>query len=86
MNDARFSMRLPQPTLDFVQGYAAQCQTSVTELVLQYFERLQSAATARTAKKRRFRDLSKYRGIVRPAMDDREVDDLLSRNVLEKYA
>ena len=48
MNDARFCMRLPQAALDFAQGYASQCQMSVTDLFLGYLNRLQEAVAAKS--------------------------------------
>ena len=88
MNDARFCMRLPQSKLDFAQGYAAQCQMTVTELFLRYLDRLQNAVSAEPAKRRRVRNISKYRGIIKCAktMADEELDAERFKYLSEKYA
>ena len=88
MNDARFCMRLPQTALDFAQGYASQCQMSVTDLFLGYLNRLQEAVAAKAPQSRGIRDIRKYRGILKrdhsPA--DGERDEMRFKYLSEKYA
>ena len=88
MNDARFSMRLPQATLDFAQGYASQCQMSVTDLFLGYLNRLQEAVAAKSPKRHGIRDIRKYRGILKRghALADEERDEMRFKYLSEKYA
>ena len=87
-NDARFSMRLPQTALDFAQGYASQCQMSVTDLFLGYLNRLQEAVAAKAPKSRGIRDIRKYRGILKRghSLADGERDEMRFKYLSEKYA
>ena len=88
MNDARFCMRLPQTALDFAQGYASQCQMSVTDLFLGYLNRLQEAVAAKPPKRHANRDIRKYRGILKrgdhPTYEQR--DEMRFKYLTEKYA
>ena len=88
MNDARFCMRLPQAALDFAQGYAAQCQMSVTDLFLGYLNRLQDAVAAKSPKRHGIRDIRKYRGILKRghSLSDEERDVMRFKYLSEKYA
>lgn len=91
MNDARFSMRLPRETLAFAQGYAAQCNMTLTDLLLRYLDRLRSGASrtaAARAAKRPVRNLDKYIGIARGMehVTDEELDEMRFRHLSEKYA
>ena len=88
MNDARFCMRLPQAALDFAQGYAAQCQMSVTELFLGYLNRLQEAVAAKSPKRHGIRDIRKYRGILKRgnSLSDEQRDEMRFKYLSEKYA
>ena len=88
MNDARFCMRLPQAALDFAQGYASQCQMSVTDLFLGYLNRLQEAVAAKAPKSRGIRDIRKYRGILKRghSMANEDRDAMRFKYLSEKYA
>ena len=88
MNDARFCMRLPQTALDFAQGYASQCQMSVTDLFLGYLNRLQEAVAAKSPKRHGIRDIRKYRGILKRGhfMSDEQRDEMRFNYLSEKYA
>lgn len=91
MNDARFSMRLPQATLDFGHTYAAQCQMTLTELLLRYLNRLKDGVAAQEpyiGKRRPVRNLDKYIGIVKGAenVTDEELDADRFKYLSEKYA
>ena len=88
MNDARFCMRLPQTALDFAQGYASQCQMSVTDLFLGYLNRLQEAVAAKSPKRHGIRDIRKYRGILKcnRSTSDKERDEMRFKYLSEKYA
>ena len=88
MNDARFCMRLPQTALDFAQGYASQCQMSVTELFLGYLNRLQEAVAAKSPKRHGIRNIRKYRGILKRnhSMSGNERDEMRFKYLSEKYA
>ena len=88
MNDARFCMRLPQTALDFAQGYASQCQMSVTELFLGYLNRLQEAIAAKSPNRPGIRDIRKYRGILKRdhSLADEERDEMRFKYLSEKYA
>ena len=84
MNDARFSMRLPQGTLDFAQGYAAQCNMTLTDLVLRYFAHLKETATSKAVATSR--GIGKYVGAVPAGLSDKAMDDARFRHLMEKYA
>ena len=88
MNDARFCMRLPKTALDFAQGYASQCQMSVTELFLGYLNRLQEAVAAKSPKRHGNRDIRKYRGILKRgnSLSDEQRDEMRFKHLSEKYA
>ena len=88
MNDARFCMRLPQTALDFAQGYASQCQMSVTDLFLGYLNRLQEAVAAKSSKRHGIRDIRKYRGILKGgrSLTDEERYEMRFKRLSEKYA
>ena len=88
INDARFSMRLPQTVLDFAQGYASQCQMSVTELLLGYLNRLQEAVAAKPPKRHGVRDIRKYRGILKRdhSLTDEDRDKMRFKHLSEKCA
>ena len=88
MNDARFCMRLPKTALDFAQGYASQCQMSVTDLFLGYLNRLQEAVAAKSPKRHGIRDIRKYRGILKcnHSTTDEKRDEMRFRYLSEKYA
>ena len=88
MNDARFCMRLPQAALDFAQGYASQCQMSVTDLFLGYLNRLQEAVAAKSPKRHGIRDIRKYRGILKRgnSLSDEQRDEMRFKHLSEKYA
>ena len=88
MNDARFCMRLPQAALDFAQGYASQCQMSVTDLFLGYLDRLQKAVATKTPKRHGIRDIRKYRGIFKRnhSLADEERDEMRFKYLAGKYA
>ena len=88
MNDARFCMRLPKTALDFAQGYASQCQMSVTELYLGYLNRLQEAGAAKSPKRHGIRDIRKYRGILKRgnSLSDEQRDEMRFKHLSEKYA
>ena len=88
MKDARFCMRLPQAALDFAQGYAAQCQMSVTELFLGYLNRLQEAVATKSPKRHGIRDIRKYRGILKRgnSLSDEQRDEMRFKYLSEKYA
>ncbi len=91
MNDARFSMRLPRETLAFAQGYAAQCNMTLTDLFLRYLDRLRNGASgtdAARAAKRPVRNLDKYIGIAggMEHVTDEELDGMRFRHLSEKYA
>lgn len=88
MNDARFCMRLPQAALDFAQGYASQCQMSVTDLFLGYLNRLQEAVAAKAPKRNGIRNIRKYRGILKRghSISDEERDEMRFKYLSEKYA
>lgn len=91
MNDARFSMRLPQSTLAFAQHYAAQCDMSLTQLILRYFARLQvETATAQhtPSATRAVRNIDSFIGIVNGAspLSDETQNDLRFKYLTEKYA
>ncbi len=88
MNDARFCMRLPKTALDFAQGYASQCQMSVTELFLGYLNRLQEAVAAKSPRRHGIRDIRKYRGILKRgnSLSDEQRDEMRFKHLSEKYA
>ena len=88
MNDARFCMRLPQTALDFAQGYASQCQMSVTDLFLGYLNRLEEAVSAKSPTRPGIRDIRKYRGILKHghSLADGERDEMRFKYLSEKYA
>ena len=88
MNDARFCMRLPQTALDFAQGYASQCQMSVTDLFLGYLNRLQEAVAAKSPERHGIRDIRKYRGILKRehSLANEERDAMRFKYLSEKYA
>ena len=88
MNDARFCMRLPQTALDFAQGYASQCQMSVTDLFLGYLNRLQEAVAAKPSRRHGVRDIRKYRGVLKRAqsLSDEQRDEMRFKHLSEKYA
>ena len=88
MNDARFCMRLPKTALDFAQGYASQCQMSVTELFLGYLNRLQEAVAAKSPRRHGIRDIRKYRGILKRgnSLSDEQCDEMRFKHLSEKYA
>ena len=90
-NDARFSMRLPKATLDFGHAYAAQSNTTLSELILGYLNRLQDAVSARKAsvkRRRPVRNIDKYIGIVKGAenVTDEELDADRLAYLTEKYS
>lgn len=85
MNDARFSMRLPHDTLLFAQGYAAQCNMTLTDLVIRYFDRLKEEIAA-TQTRKPTRNISRYVGIAKCSLTDDEMDDARFRGLMEKYA
>jgi len=88
MNDARFSMRLPQATLDFGHGYAAQNNMTLTDLLIRYLERLRDGVAVLPGKNRRVRDIKKYRGILKGdrTKTDAELDKMRFKHLSEKYA
>ena len=88
MNDARFCMRLPQAALDFAQGYAAQCQMSVTDLFLGYLNRLQEAVAEKSPQRRNIRDSRKDRGGLKRgrSLSDEARDKMRFKHLAEKYA
>lgn len=43
MNDARMTIRLPGESLLFARNYAAQTGTTVTDLVIRYFDRIKAS-------------------------------------------
>ncbi len=54
MNDARMTIRLPRASLVFAHEYAEQTGTTVTDLVIRYFERIKASfATSPVAKESR---------------------------------
>ncbi len=85
MNDARFSMRLPHDTLLFAQGYAAQCNMTLTDLVIRYFDRLKEGIAA-THPRRPTRNINRYVGIAKCSLSDEEMDNARFRGLMEKYA
>ena len=87
-NDARFSMRLPQATLDFGHAYATQSNTTLSELILGYLNRLQEAVTTQSPKRRGIRDIHKYRGILKSnkSLTEEERDEIRFKHLSEKYA
>lgn len=85
MNDARFSIRLPHDTLLFAQGYAAQCNMTLTDLVIRYFDRLKEEIAA-TQTRKPTRNISRYVGIAKCSLTDEEMDDARFRGLMEKYA
>jgi len=91
MNDARFSMRLPQATLDFGHGYAAQNNMTLTDLLIRYIERLRdgvAVSVSTPSKKKPKRNIDKYIGIVKGAenVTDEELDEDRFKYLTEKYA
>jgi len=88
MNDARFSMRLPQATLDFGHGYAAQNNMTLTDLLIRYIERLRDGSGLLSQNCHRVRDIKKYRGILKSnvAKTDKELDEMRFKYLSEKYA
>ena len=87
-NDARFSMRLPQATLDFGHAYAAQSNTTLSGLILGYLNRLQEAVSTKAPKGRGIRDIHRYRGILKSdkPLRDKERDEMRFKYLSEKYA
>ena len=78
-------MRLPHDTLLFAQGYAAQCNMTLTDLVIRYFDRLKEEIAA-TQTRKPTRNISRYVGIAKCSLTDEEMDDARFRGLMEKYA
>ena len=87
-NDARFSIRLPQDALDFGHAYAAQSNTTLSELFLGYLNRLREAVSTKSPKRHGIRDIHKYRGILKgdKPLTDKERDMMRFKYLTEKYA
>lgn len=78
MNDARMTIRLPSASLDFAREYAEQTGTTVTDLVIRYFDRIKKALADDGVPK----SVRKVAGIVPASVDAREE---YRKHLLERY-
>lgn len=79
MNDARMTIRLPRASLVFAHEYAEQTGTTVTDLVIRYFERIRATFAANPVPK----SVRKVAGIVPQSVDAREE---YRKHLLERYS
>ena len=79
MNDARMTIRLPGDSLLFAKEYAAQTGTTVTDLVIGYFDRIRATFSGDGVPK----SVHKVAGIVPSSVDSKEE---YRRHLLERYS
>ena len=79
MNDARMTIRLPRASLAFAREYAEQTGTTVTDLVIGYFERIRATFAANPVPK----SVRKVAGIVPQSADARKE---YREHLMERYS
>ena len=79
MNDARMTIRLPGASLAFAREYAAMVGTTVTDLVVGYFERLRQSLAVNDGVPVSVRDVA---GIVPKNVDAKEA---YHEHLMERY-
>ena len=79
MNDARMTIRLPRASLVFAHEYAEQTGTTVTDLVIRYFERIKASFATSPVPK----SVRKVAGIVPQSIDARED---YRKHLVERYS
>lgn len=79
VNDARMTIRLPSASLAFAREYAAMVGTTVTDLVVGYFDRLRKSLAVDDSVPLSVRDVA---GIVPEKVDAREA---YREHIMERY-